>query len=279
MNLTKNEILNLSLEDKQKLVVELGGISPGDRAYPNAKAIIELISADKKYKAPAKVKVKALDNVSVDGRDVKADQETEVYPWQYNALSRFFEKLEGAVKTAAAMAVLFLMLALPAQAQSQFTTTWLLPTITNAIPALQTNNYNTATLTTNTINMPVVTVSNGIPYFTTNTVSTVTTNIPGRVNLTHFDSCSIQWTYNLTAAGTSNNVATLYWNNDGTTNNVKAFDITATSTGTTPVTVVTNIGPFSAGYLFLGTMANLNASGAMTNIQFGISVKPIRSGP
>ncbi len=94
MNLTENEIRGLPLEQKQKLVLELKGIQPGDKAYPNAKAIIELITNDRKYKDPTPIKVKALDNVTVDGREVKKDQETEIYPWQYHALSRAFELLD-----------------------------------------------------------------------------------------------------------------------------------------------------------------------------------------
>ena len=74
MNLTENQLRALPLEEQQKLVIELGEIRPDDKAYPNAKAVIDLITSGKKYEKPELVKVKALDDVPVDGRDVKRDQ-------------------------------------------------------------------------------------------------------------------------------------------------------------------------------------------------------------
>ena len=94
MNMTEKEIRAMPLEEKQRWVVDLKKTNPGDKDYPAHKAIIDLIEADRKYKPARLIKVKALDNVTVDGRDMKKDQEAEVYPWQYHALARSFDLLD-----------------------------------------------------------------------------------------------------------------------------------------------------------------------------------------
>jgi len=94
---TENEIKALPLLEQQKLVVELRAIKPGDKAYPNAKAIIELITDGKKWKEPKKIKVKNIagHEVVADETKIAKDAEAEVYPWQYHALARFLEPEEG----------------------------------------------------------------------------------------------------------------------------------------------------------------------------------------
>jgi hypothetical protein len=90
---TEHEIKALPLEEKQKLVIELRAIKPGDKAYANAKAIIELITGHSKWKEPKTFEVLNITShdVSVDGNIIAPNATGKIYFWQYLALARFLE--------------------------------------------------------------------------------------------------------------------------------------------------------------------------------------------
>lgn len=284
MNLTENEIRGLPLEQKQKLVIELRGIQPGDKAYPNAKAIIELITSDKKYQEPTLVKVKALDNVLVDGRDVKKDQETELLPWQYAALSRFFEVTEQLTKNGlgkvAAVAALILGLLAPnvAQAQYKLTPVGGLNGGTNVIAATSgVTALATSTSVTTIITNPVVTISNGTPVFSVSYVTNTVTTTPGLVNLARYDAFSLQFNFALTGAGTTAVVLPLSQSVDGT-NFWPLANLSVTAAGTATVTGGTNFSGWNPGYLLCGNITNANGT-IMTNVSVQVGTKGTRAGP
>lgn len=308
MNLTENEIRNLPLEQQQKLVVELRGIKVSDRAYPNAKAIIDLITSAKRWKEPEKYKVKALENVLVDDRAVEKGQETEVYVWQYRALARFFELLDDKIKSgleeagekvrkqreegakavaakaaAAMLALMALCFGFSAQAQGIYTTKQVLGAtgFTNWMAASSVSNYNTGVITTNALTNVSWTISNGSAVGTLSTNYTYVTNVPGLMNLTHFDMAPIQMSYNLAGAGSSAVTAYIGASLDGLNWVTNFATLAVTANGTATVSAITNLSTAafgSIGYLRLDAIQNANAS-AVTNLTFTYAVKPTRAGP
>ena len=279
MNLTKQQILALPLEDKQKLVVELNEVPISDPGFANAKAVLDLIGVDKTYKKPELVKATAENDIQVDGREVKAGQTVDLYPWQYRALARFF-KLAG--KAAAALLLGLLVLSSAwAQTTGNLTGQYGPVSIaslnggTNNQAANSTNLYWAPVITTNTLNAAVVTVSNGVTYFTTNTSYTYTTNIPGRLNATKFRDIGVQVNYaHSGGSGTNATYWAFYQGLDGSTNVWPAFTLITTNIATAnTITVGTNYTLGAPGYLFLWSAGNAGTNG-LTNVQVQAVGKP-----
>lgn len=292
MNLTEMQIKALPLEETQKLVAELRAIQPADRAYANAKAVIELITGDKKYKEPEMVKVTAVTNVIVDGREVREGQTVEILPWQHRALARFFEPLEMAKKGAAVALALALLslLTFTASAQYQYTSTQLVgwnctnagsTTFTNYIAASGTSNYIVGITNTVTNVIPSVVVTNGTPVVTyvTNTVNTV--SYPGTLNLTHWGQAALTMSCNLAATPSTNGwvQAVFDVSNDGLNWITNGFNLTVTNSGANYVGTWTNLTYLGAiGYIRLDTCSNNNTQ-ALTNVVITLSKKPSLAGP
>lgn len=278
--LTENQIRALPLEERQKLVVELKDIQPGDKAYPNAKAIIELITSDKKYKEPTMVKVKALEDVPVDGRDVKKESETEVYPWQFRALSRFFELV---TKAAAVIALLLVLSGFNAMAQQTVPAYTLTPVAgllggtNNVLASITNSSYGTQTITTNTIIYPNWITSNGTQVVTWTTNSTFTTNYPGQTSVANWASFGLWSEFALAGAGTSGSTFTWVQSADAVTW-IPYTNYTVTAAGT--ATVAGGLPNLSSqyGYLMLTNIVNSNAQ-SMTNLTVDVVKKGRTLGP
>lgn len=286
MNLTEQEIRGLPLEKKQMLVIELGDIKPSDKAYPNAKAIIDLITSDKSYKKPQTVKAKALADVPVDGRDVKKDQEVELYHWQFRALARFFELPKAA---AALLIGLALLLGFDAKAQNWTNLNTTSPNYniyswqniagmngtTNGIAGNLTNQMWIPVVVSITNNTPSIIISNGVPVFSTNTIVTSITNIPGMVNLTHSRMAAVQASFTSGSTGTFTNTLTLpfYQCIDGSTNAYPAFTLTGTCTNNAIQTIGTNYDLGANGYLLL-YYVGWGGTNWGTNFNFKVGAKP-----
>jgi hypothetical protein len=289
LNITENQIKALPLEERQKLVLDLKSVQPNDKAYPNAVAIIKFITDDKKYKEPVMVKVKALENVPVDGRDIKKDQEVEVYPWQYKALARFFELVKGG---AAALALLLLVFfGTPAMGQTLLSSAQYNPvfvaglnggtnTSAGGAPGGGTTNlYWQPVIVTNTFTNATVFISNGVPVFTITTNYTYTTNIPGSINCTHSSQVAVR----VTVAGSTNglgvttNLITVpfYASLDGSTNAYPAFTLqgNANANSNNAITLGTNYTLGAAGYLIMWSFGNMGTN-ALTNITVQATGKP-----
>jgi len=89
----------MSLEDKQKLVVELRATPTDDKFYATAKALIAFITGltgKLKWVEPELGEVKNIagHDISCDGKVISKDATAKVYPWQAAALSRWVEPSE-----------------------------------------------------------------------------------------------------------------------------------------------------------------------------------------
>jgi hypothetical protein len=287
MNLTESQIKALPIVDKQKLAIELREVKTSDRAYPQAKALLDVILSDKKYKEPDRVKATATTDISVDGREVKEGQTVDLLPWQYTALARFFE-LAG--KAAAMIALLFACMT--SFGQQTYTVTTLLslsnatntPALTNYIAGTtgSTSNYlAAAVITTNTIISPSVITSNGTQYVSYTTNSTTTTNYPCTINLARWGQAAILMMCNLAATASTNGNVQSQWDVslDGLNWITNAFQLTCTSSGANYVGAWTNLTYLgAAGYIRLDQCVNNNTQ-AVTNIIIQVAKKPILQGP
>jgi hypothetical protein len=288
---TETEIKQLPLEEQQKLVIELRQVPVGDKAYPNAKAIIELITGNtKKWKEPVQVEVKntADHAVTVDGAVIAKDATGKVYPWQLAALARFLEPVGKAA--ALLLFCLLLGLGLTASAQTQAyvvgsSGTYNVVSIaglnggTNNI--IGTNStFATATYITNTAVSPVWVVSNGVSSvtFTTNTTS-IATNTPGVVSLVNSDSADIFWGFALTGAGSGNATATFDYSDDLVNWRLSAITATLAANGTTFVGTNISLSLFTPGYIRLNTVSYPSVTAIQTNVVFELAKKPGRTGP
>jgi len=259
---SETELKNLPPEERQKIVIELQQVKTGDKAYANAKAIIDLIENSKGYEKPDKLRVKNISGhaVTVDDVVIAPDATGSVYTWQYHALARFLQpeaayenhlselsekqqaldkKTDAAnqpqtvdlgkvvpeaiakgfesLKTKAAALILLAFLlcfATTAKAQNQTTVfgspagAWtvgvagLIPGSTNSWAGTN-NSFSATVLTTNFINQPSVTYSNGVAYFTTNSaVGSILTNTPGLVYMGDWDAFGITWSFQTVGGGT-----------------------------------------------------------------------------
>ena len=281
---TENEIKALPLEEKQKLVIELRSVKPGDKGYPNAKAIIELITSEKKWKEPEPVEVKnvAGHEINVDGNSIAADGTGKVFPWQLAALARFLEP----VTKAAALLLFVFGLLFGAQAQTQ---TYLVggPGQYNVVSIAGlnggtnyiagTNTFTTGVITTNATVTPNWNYTNGVAYNSPTTNYTYTTNVPGLLNVANYDALDIQWGSALTGAGNSNATLTVDTSDDGTTFVPAVYTLTNTGNGTAMVSGHLAITGLSAGWLRFNTWAI--PSGTPTNAYIHVARKPQRTGP
>jgi hypothetical protein len=273
---TENEIKALPLEEKQKLVTELRAVKTGDKAYANAKAIIELITASKGWEEPVMVEVKNIAGHEVTADEIKiaADATAKVFPWQLAALARFLEP----VSKAAALLLFCLLLGLGFNAQAFDN-----PLIaglnggTNNVAAASTNSYN-------------VTVTNSVVYTNANwslvnnqwtnqptysTNSTYTT--PGVFSLGNYDMASVQVSLALDGAGTTAVPCAFSTSDDGV-NFVSTFTLSVTPAGTALKSAITNLTLFAPGWIRLDTVGNANATD-VTNLTVSVGRKQSRTGP
>jgi len=58
-----------------------------------------------------------------------------------------------------------------------------------------------------------------------------------------------------------------------------AWSLTWTNSGTTPVSVLSNLWPVEYGYFLATTLTNNNTGSDLTNLVVTIAKKPVRSGP
>lgn len=276
INKSESELRAMPVVELQKIVLDLSQIQPGDKAYPNAKSIIAFIKALKTWTEPKQLEVLALENVIVDGNEAKKGQTIKVYPWQYNALSRFLDP----VKKAAALIALLFLLGMSGFAQSQYTNQFLggLNGGTNGINTITTNYYHINTYLTNTIISPSVVVSNGTASITYTTNSTITTNILGAANITHFDAFAL--TFEL--AGTTGDISNIYAgfskSVDGVNWQTNAILFGFMTPGTPMACWVTNYSLETEGYLCLDYIG-CRSAGGITNLAVILTKKPIKAGP
>lgn len=278
---TENEIKALPLEERQKLVQELKQIGTGDKAYANAKAIIELITGMKDWKEPKVIEVKNIagHDVSVDGATIAKDATGKVFPWQASALARFLEP----VAKAAAMLLFALLIGLGLSANATTTQAFGSPGSfnglyvagltggTNSIPTNTVTTYMAATYTTNTINQITWTNVNGIQTPSTNTVTTsIVTNVPGLFALPANQPFTLTYGAALFgAAGQS--VAKLAYSPDGNSwqSNYWTMPLTANSSAEV-ITTNIQVPALSGGWGRLDSVSGLVTSGG-TNIYFEVS--------
>lgn len=284
---TENEIKALSLLEKQKLVIELRQVKTGDKAYPNAKAIITLITEDKKWKEPEPVAVRNIADhaVTVDEKSIAAGEESKVYPWQQAVLARFLEVIEEGKKAAALLlATLLLLFGVKASAQSQIVAAGdksgyyvvqvndLGGGTANIIAGMVTN-YDAPTIITNAQIAPVTLVSNGVTYFSTVTNNTYVTNYPGVVAITKWTDFTLTVSAAMQAGTTNVNLSSGWDYSDNLLNwqtNKWLTPLTLAGTGqnTTNLDVTGAIG----GYIRFRPPANL-ATAPITNISARVQFK------
>lgn len=201
-------------------------------------------------------------------------------------------------KLAATLACLLfflgMLLAPIASAQNQYTLMYVLgpsnqvyngvaqiPLTTNFIAASTQTNYNVAIQTIITNFQPNIILSNGIVVVTTNTVTTTNSFVPGLLNLTHFDSTTLELSYGLLGAGTQPVTVFGSFSNDGVNFITNGVILAVTAAGTSYVAGGTNLNQNvlgAWGYVRIDCVTNGNANGA-TNIVLTASKKPIRAGP
>jgi hypothetical protein len=207
---TENEIIAMSLIERQKLWVEMKAVGTADKDFANSRAIITIIEATDDWDVPEKADAIATDNTIVDGKSVKKGETVTVYEWQFKALRRHLITVEEAKAReekkeakkgksssgAAALLIGLLLFAfafnLPAQNLTTITgyygSYWsqyfvdLNGSTANQVAFMKTN-YWTPVITTNTIISPSIVVSNGVTYFNSVTNNTYATNNPAMANL------------------------------------------------------------------------------------------------
>ena len=305
---TENEIIAMSLVERQKLWVELKQVQTNDKDYAASKAIIEVIEATDDWDAPEKAPAIATANCLVDGKSVKKDEAIQVYEWQFNALRRFLAnpdevaekkaKKEARTKPGAAAALIAFVvgLALLGQTASAQVQTYLVGTQgqynVQTIAGLNggTNNvvgtnaaFAAATFTTNTAVTPTILVSNGVTSFTfTTNITSIVTNVPGMVSVVNYDSYGLQLSYALEGAGTPTVYSSWDVSGDGVLWQTNAFQLNSVSSGANQVTVYTNLIQVQYGYIRLNTLWNTNVTGTadiLTNLTVEIIKKSNRQGP
>ena len=278
---TENEIKALPLEERQKLVQELKQIGTGDKAYANAKAIIELITGMKDWKEPKLVEVKNIagHDITVDGATIAKDAAGKVFPWQLNALARF---LEPVAKAAAMLLLLFGLFGGAARAATtaafgssgSYNGSYVagLNGGTNSIPTNTVTTYVLTTYVTNTINQVVWTNVNGIQTPSTNTVTTsITTNTPGLFIVPANLPFTLSYGGALFgAAGQS--VASVSYSPDGAMWQSNRWTLPLTASAGEVSCTNLFIGPMAGGYGRLDSLSGLVTSGG-TNTFFEV-VKP-----
>lgn len=310
---TENEIKALPLEDKQKLWVELRKVGTNDKAYANAKAIIEIITADKKWKEPETIEVKNVSGHEVAADDIKIakDAMARVYFWQYMALARFLEpeekiqaKLEKAgnegrekdasaatITTKAAALIMFLFalcFGFSANAQQQTTIIggpgqYRVQAIAGfnpgVIQAAMTTNFTAQIITTNTIFVPNVIFSNGVASFSTTTNYTYVTNAPGVISLAGYDQFTLSYSGAM-MAGTTNVNSAANWDYSTDLQNWQSnkWVTPITMIGTGQVTTNLDVTGCNGGYVRLDN-ANNPANVPESNAWFEVSIKISAHGP
>ncbi|MDR3459554.1 MAG: hypothetical protein P4N60_19160 [Verrucomicrobiae bacterium] len=274
---TESEIKALPLEDKQKLVIELRSVKTGDKAYANAKAIITLITDDKKWKEPVMVEVKNIadHDVSVDGNTIAKYATGKVFPWQLAALARFLEEVKGsAALIIAALLLVFGSGVTRAQTQTVLAgdkSGYYVVQVADqsggavGIPALLNTNYNAATITTNQTVVPSWGYTNGVPYNTPATNYTYVTNYAGVVPITKWSDFTL--TVGCAAQGTTNITIPSGWDysSDMVTwqTNKWLTPVTCYSGGLNTTNLdVTGV---SGGYIRFGGLQNSADAGYLTN--------------
>ncbi len=236
----QNHLKSGSEEQLKEAIAEAKSVAKGDSEYAEAQEVIAFCEAllDK----PKTVRVRAKNDVSVDGKRFEKDQEGEIHEKQYHALACHFHKV-------ALIAILFalFLLQLPASAQ-QYTA---IAISTNGATPLNGGTNNVPAATTNTYNFPIT--------------------------MTKFEDVFIQPVFKLNASGTTPAVFTFDESADNTNWVTRTSTLTITPAGTTTVTGRTNITVKSAGYSRLGTVEN-SGSAAITNLLVLRALKPTRFG-
>ena len=304
---SESEIIELPLEDRQKLWVELKLVTTGSRDYPTAKALIEVIEATDDWETPEQVEVVAKTDCQVDGKKLAKNDTGKVYSWQFKALGRFLsstaevaKKAAKAAEKKAALIIVAILLGLAGSASAQS----LLPTIlyqgtpgnyqvyalasltgavTNSATVLSntTNTYSTNVVTsyvTNTI--PNWNIVNGTPTNSPTTVITTNASIPGLLFLGNWDQAQLHLGYNA-GQGSGTNV-TFSFNTSADLVNWKTNDLVYALLQNGNSYVQTNI-YFTIGtvprYLVLNTISVPTGILYASNLVAEVSVAPKRTGP
>ncbi len=219
----------------------------------DAQDVLDAINAELEARAkaePKKVKVRAKEFVSVDGRAFQKDQEGEVSAQQYAALACRFIKL-------AAVALVATLGLMTAGAQNQ--------------PSQRTQYGATALVQTNGIALDGSSTTN--QCIGVNSATNYTQTIP----LTKYGDIGLQMSFKLMAAGTTAVTAVFDGSGDGVNWVPSAVVFPVTASGTTAVSGYTNVTLNSLGYLRLNYITNGN-NAVLTNLNLRVVYKPNRYG-
>jgi hypothetical protein len=201
-------------------------------------------------KTPGKVRVRALETVTVNGKKFEKDQEGDVTPHEHAALARYFVKV---------VTCLLLLLGLAFGVQAQTYSPYF---VNNALTGT-----NLASL-------------NGVSSTNTYCAPTTTNSYLWKINLTRYDRAWFQFGFTPTGAGVTNVVLNFDASGNGTNWVTNYWSWTVSGAGYTTSQQAgfgTNLTVDSIGWLRLNTIANTN-SGGITNYYLLAAPKPIRSG-
>ena len=197
-----------------------------------------------------KIKVRARNEVSVDGTRLSKDQETHVTPRQYAALAAHLDKVKSLLLIAC------LLLGLNAGAQQYTIVTW----ASNAVAGVR----GSGTLPLNGgTNQVVGSTANAYKF---------------PVTITKSDMFDIQTHFICGAANTSNVQFVFDTSSDGTNWIAAQYQWTVAANGTTAVDTHTNITLFAPGYIRLQYVTNAAAPITCSNLIVMIATKPVRTG-
>ena len=292
---TELEIEASTLEEKQKLVIELRAVPTNDKFYAAAKAIIAFTVALDDWEEPKLIEVTAKSFVAVDGKTLNKGDTAKVFAWQYQALRRFLTGPDDAKKKKDAGPVASLIIAallfafgFTASAQTQAIVygskgsyvVYSIAGLYGGTNSLQgTNTFYAGVITTNTIIAPSILLSNGVAYNNPVTNYTYVTNVPGLLSVPNFDLVNLSWGFNLLGAGTATAGSLWDYSNDGSLWTSNALSLTLTGAGTALVSTNVALTGFGPGFLRLNTAWYANATNAMTNLWFTIGLKSSKTGP
>ncbi len=289
----ENEIRNMPLVDRQKLVIDLKQTPASEKFYPRAQQLISFITSMKDWKEPEQIEVKNIagHELTIDSVKIARDGTARVYPWQYAAVARFFEKVGAA---AALFLILFVVAATfivapRTQAQSQSyvlgsSGSYNVQSVaglnggTNAF--IGTNSFTAPTMVTNSVVVANWIITNGVVQnFPTTNILSIVTNVPGVVSVVNYDLLDLFWGYQLSAPGTSTAVMTADYSPDNVNWQLGAIAASLPAQGAAFVGTNINLSSFAPGYIRLNTIGYPSTNVLQTNVVVEVAKKTSRTGP
>jgi hypothetical protein len=315
---TENEIINATLEERQKMYVELKQVPTNDKYYATAKALIELIENTAKWKEPKQGEVVAVENLIVDGRPVNKGDTIKVYEWQFKALQRYLKDPNAeepkeekpkqqqlqqppAGSTPAGRALVARPLrklfrcccshsssafGLNADAQVQLNATgsqgnyhaYYIAGLNGTTNQVGTNSFITGVTNFTYITNANWTLVNG----SATNISTITTNqtvnVPGLISVVNNDLINISWYFNLNGAGSSTATLTADYSDDLVFWRSNALSLSLVANGTAQVSTNVTLSLFGPGFIRFNTIAYPSPTALQTNV-LSVQAKASRTGP